>query len=70
MNLFQRVFDKVSNDVQVDRFYTCGSLVIDVLNLWNYCNLKNRVFKFSGTERVNVFKESNFNSKSIIFIIL
>ena len=25
-----RVFDKLSNDMQVDRLCTCGSLVIDV----------------------------------------
>ena len=27
---FQRVFSKLFNDMQVDRLYTCGSVVIDV----------------------------------------
>ena len=29
-NLFKRVLDKFSNDNQVDRLCTCGSLIIDV----------------------------------------
>ena len=29
-NLFKRVFDKLSNDIQVDRLCTCGSLAIDL----------------------------------------
>ena len=29
-NVFERVFDKLSNDMQVDRICTCGSLVTDV----------------------------------------
>ena len=29
-NLFKRVFDKLSNGIQIDRLCTCGSLVIDV----------------------------------------
>ena len=39
------VFDKLSNDIQVDRLCTCGSLVIDVKILWNYWNQKNRGFQ-------------------------
>ena len=27
---FQRVFEKLFNDIQVDRLCTCGTLVIDV----------------------------------------
>ena len=27
---FLRVFDKLSNDIQVDRLFSCGSVVIDV----------------------------------------
>ena len=29
-NVFQRIFNMLSNDMQVDRLCTCGSLVIDV----------------------------------------
>ena len=47
------MFNKLSNDIQVDRHGTCGSLVFDVKSLGNYWNLKNRGFLFSGTERVN-----------------
>ena len=46
-NIFEKVFDALSNDIQVDRFCTCGSLVIDAGSYyWNYWNLKNRVFQF------------------------
>ena len=27
---FQRIFNKISNDIQIVRVCTCGSLVIDV----------------------------------------
>ena len=30
---FKRVFDKLSNDIEVDRLCTCDSLVIDVESL-------------------------------------
>ena len=29
-NFFKRLFDKLSNDIQVNRHCTCGPLVIDV----------------------------------------
>ena len=29
MNILKRVFNKLSNGMQADRLYTCGSLVID-----------------------------------------
>ena len=50
----KRVFNKFSNDVQIDRLCTCRSLVIIVYNLWRYGNigiLKIEFFNFSGTER-------------------
>ena len=42
--LFQRVFDKLSSDIQVDGLCTYGSLVVIVLSSWNYKNLRNHVF--------------------------
>ena len=49
-NYFQRVIDKLSNDIQVDRFGTCGSLVIDVL-VGITGILKIESFNFSGTRK-------------------
>ena len=52
-NLFERIFDKLSNDTQVDRLCTCGPLVIDMFNV---CGIKGiskiSFFNFSGTESV------------------
>ena len=49
-NYFQRVIDKLSNDIQVDRFGTCGSLVIDVLvGITGILTIES--FNFSGTRK-------------------
>ena len=41
---FKTTLNEFSNDIQVDRLCTGGSLVINVYSLWNYWYLKNRVF--------------------------
>ena len=43
---------------------TCGSLIIDVPSLWNYWNLKNRLFQFSGTERVKTSQHKDVGDKA------
>ena len=42
---FFRVFDEFSNDIQVDRLCTCGSLVIDVLKFVEL--MESQKFSFS-----------------------
>ena len=46
------VFNKLSNDTQVNRFCTCGSLVIDFKVCGIAQNLKILFFNFFRTERV------------------
>ena len=52
MNVFQRIFNKLSNYMQVDRLYTCGCSLVMFKVYGNIGILKIDVFNFSGTERV------------------
>ena len=50
-NIFYKIFNKLSNGMQVNRLCTCGSKVIDAIEVIIDIS-KIKFFNFSGTERV------------------